>query len=469
MKKLRFALQCLASLMLAAIMPSCSSDPNPVGYLNVTGEKTTIELNFSVADTRADESTISTVSVYVFNSDNVLEELTEENDATSVKLDVTPGQKTIYAISTKKIIAATKGMTLDSFEGLTFASSETDLKNENGEFVMVGKQVVKVTKQLSQAGSTSESANKFQMELTRLLAKVSVKYDSSKIGSNLGSLGFTQSILGFNFKVVQIAKNMGLLSNSILKDFTKISSTGGTYDGYDNTSDSYKKVVTTTSKSPNLFYLSENIVDEPVSGNTTFVALKVSLMPKQFYIYHNNSIQNSNETLNEGEPFYAVGIKYPEYGYVDYAVSDTGTILCFKNNEEQDGRGAAGYATALNEGKTTATLLSDINIAPKQTTPKNVLGSRSEEKKFDVFQFTNGEIYYRLNIRDSEAKKYQVTRNTFYDITISSISKMGLPSEDLLFPTNPASDLELDLSSSSGIDASFEATPWNNIIYSEDL
>lgn len=85
-----------AAISALCLVPACSSDPNPVDYLNVKGSKANVQINFKVAATRADEeNAISKVRLYVFNAEGIHEHTSNELDASSgsVNIETTPAAR----------------------------------------------------------------------------------------------------------------------------------------------------------------------------------------------------------------------------------------------------------------------------------------------------------------------------------------------------------------------------------------
>lgn len=139
--------------MLTSIS-SCTSDQNPFDTNILTPTETTdvakIRLRLDVASTRADddlstndEKKVAKVSIYVFDEHDQLEKFKKDiavSTGSPAELEVTPGQKTVYAIASKSMMSESlsTGISITKFEQTVFSSTLADLKTSDG-FVMVGK------------------------------------------------------------------------------------------------------------------------------------------------------------------------------------------------------------------------------------------------------------------------------------------------------------------------------------------
>lgn len=457
MKKLRFALQCLASLMLAALMPSCSSDPNPVGYLNVTGEKTDnaktiISLNLSPSQTRVgiDEDAVSSVCIYVFkcNDDGsiVLESHIDNQEVSDNNITFSldsPGRKIFYAITENNLFDGKNlsNISLADFEAEMFDSSLDKIKT-SARLVMSGKSSEINATETKVEGYVPES-NNLTINLNRLAAKVQVKV--SDLTSSLSELGFTTQ-KDVYFKVFQTNDKMKLISDDVeLVSEYKDTDGSGTYDGYsfDNGTD-YILAQKNDFTAENCHYMSENIVANPKSGNTTYVSLRIQVNPKKlwkFDVYENAGSGGIVESDN-----YSSNIDF--YVYAIVKTDDENTILDF-----------------LRSGSTIKCYESNKAMQYEPGRPK-----LQEGLKYVELCFKKGYAYYRINIKDEDTGKCNILRNKFYKINLQSINSLGVISEDYLRPANASSDLD-DNSSVSYVqsDAVFSVTDWSDSSQSADL
>lgn len=445
-----------AAISALCLVPACSSDPNPVDYLNVKGSKANVQINFKVAATRADEeNAISKVSLYVFNADGILEHTSEELDASSgsVNIETTPGRKTIYAVSAKQIVAPNEKTTLDAFEATIFDSPLSILKSSDG-FVMLGKKTdVIVEKSVSQA-------TKCEIAMTRTLAKALVSYSAQDdvIRADYAALGFSQLSEPY-FKVMQSCTSMRILSNG--EDVIKTDNTdetNGTYPGYENPYIEWAQGASTVNSGV-AQYMAENIVSKPTSGNTTFLTLRLKSRPAKWYSYsaYENKLDPRTPSSTLTDPtYYAIALVDEASGYIDYAVNteDSNKILFFYDASE-----AEDYITDAGNGKVKLKFAADVKssaAAPSMKKAGDIFGS------IKVLTFTNGYVYYRINIEETkgEEKKAMVKRNTFYTLNVRSIKKLGAPSESYLIPTNPATNLNFTPEAGSWLDTSFKVESW---------
>lgn len=455
--------------LLAGAFASCSSDPNPVSYINLNeGETAYVSIDLSVAATRTDadqyatddETKISKVSLYIFDAKDNLESIHENQSLTGnkiLKIETTSGMKTIYAVAAGSISGVTEGeTTLSDFENTQLSSTLDKLKTKDG-FLMIGKSA-KQKVFMSSTEETMPSSNTFSITLTRLAAKAQVVlgtdfYTSAK------SLGFTASAT--NFAVRQTANKMQLTSNSTKDIFNFSSNTKGTYDDY-----TYKpNEEFTECKDGNYQYMAENIVTSPVTGNTTFACIQISLTPQKLYTYDNQTLSSTdNSSSNNSNDFYVVGLVDEESGFYDYVVDgDYNHVICFSSIDD-----AQNYCTALNGNQISGTtvLESSEPLSKPAFTRAN-----SESSQFKVLTFTNSQVYYRVNIKktdNSSDDKYRIDRNTFYKITLNKLNTLGVPAEANLCPTNPDTQLELP-QSSSWLDATFEVKAWDFVGQDVDL
>lgn len=450
MKILNLAASCLAAAAMLILLSACSSDPNPIGYLNVKGAKTYIQLDLNVASTRADDGAtadevkIPSAYIYIFDSQGKLEQgpiASETISGNQLVIEATQGQKTIYAITAKDVFAAnavaTEGLTAQTFESTLIEASLTDLKITSGSnikgFVMVGK-VQTESLAATKSPLSIPATNKFTINLERLVAKVQVKNAATSGNEAIGIKNFYPS----SYNILQTNTKMKLFS-----DGTEISSIYeaaegiGTYTGYTSNYDETKNVTLSSAFDVNQkLYLSENIVNKPVSGNTTFIVLKYTVYPSQIYKKDPYSSKLSSSDSHNGGTFFAIAAYDSDNNFVDFCKDSSGKILFFETTD------------AYNLFKTSP---ANASLFPDML-------------RYEIFEYSNSFAYYRLNISDGEGdnKKYRVLRNKSYQITINSISNLGMPSVDALIPKPANSSLEGSASSDkSWINSTFTVKGWS--------
>lgn len=444
MKNSTFFAHLLAAMSLFALLSACTSDRNPVDYINFDRSnskdaKTYIQLSLNPSSTRADanataqEGVITSVSIYIFNSSDILEDVKENCDVANNQLvvETTTGVKTIYAVTANKLFDTTANMTLQDFENMIFTSTLDKLIVDN-KFVMAGKYM---TSSLAETSSPINlpSSNKFTISLDRLVAKVQVAINGSSALTGFGSVEDNA-----DFSVFQTNDEMMLLSNNAdLRSSFVDSNNDGTYDKYtfDNRT-SYlaaKYYYATSSQSAtftaeNCQYMSENIVDNPKSGNTTFVGVRIRMIPRKIY-GSTGASDNYNSTIT----FYTLGLvkSTDKKTVVDYVKDDTGTVKCF----------------------------SDLSYANTQLTIASLNTPSGYE--YVLCTFENGYAYYRINIKDDDKNNYNVVRNKFYKIDIKNLKKLGAPNENYLRPSNPATDLSNSSASVAAVEATLNVSDWS--------
>ncbi len=450
MKLIKTGVLGFVSLIFIATAPSCSSDPNPVGYLNVDGSQVGeayIELNFSVKDTRADnmasdaEQSISKVNIYVFDKNNTFEEcfLNQEVTNDKVSLQVTPGVKSIYAVTANSTLVSqpAEGSNFTAFESQIVNSKLSDLKTNDG-FVMVGKIENKEIKEFSTSPET-QASNNCTIELERLLAKVQVKNNIDLM--ELPSAGLP-SLEKACYKVFQTNNKMYLTAGNsdAGQPYEDKATPTGTHDNYTfDDGSGYITAISQTSTFTNgdCQYMPENVVSSPVSGNTTFVAVRFAATPyKAFTMSGSNLILSNCEQPANPITFYTIAVINKETKkMIDFVWTKAGTInyiCCFTNKSD-----AESFVS-----KNSSNLPSNL--------------------EYEVFTYTDGYTYYRINIKDDSDANPQVLRNKFYKITLNSVKTLGMPSVEKLCPTDANSDLDEGAADIGGIaDASFTVTPWS--------
>lgn len=456
MKPLRLAVYSLAAVSLLALGSACTSDSNPFDVQTTTTKtpNAKFQLQLNVAATRADlstdaEKTVKNVTVYVFNEDGVLEDFKAAavSGDTTEPMEISSGLKTVYAVAGKTLgnpsVTIAKNMSIDTFEEMIFDSNVDDLTSSNN-YTMVGKSA----RQMIYAGAQ----NYVPIELERLIAKAQLKLGA------VSTADFGFSCNNANFYVGQTCNRMRLKPSST-DIMTFESHTNGTYAGYTRLlSERPNDGVTGDFKADGCAYLSENIVSNPVAGNTTFVILEIPMTPIYDYTCgYNGDLSSGLNTASSGSSFFAVGLIDETNGHEDFAIDiETKRVITFNTKADAD-----RYAAALNGGNVYATTVSEYE------TPMKVSASKAPvTRKFEVVTFAGGTAYYRINIKDENGYP-KVERNTFYKITVNSIKSLGCHSMELLYPTDPEADSSVATSAMLGV--KFKVAEWNEVDQEEDL
>ncbi len=464
MKPVRLAFISLAASALLPIATSCKSDQNPFDLsMSYDKDVAKIQLRLNVEDTRAgelstaDENAISKLTVHVFDEKHNLESTKDvviSDGSTTVTLEVSHGLKTIYVVSAKSNVNPTQGLSITDYEKSTFNSSLDNIKTVNG-FVMVGKSAEQQV-MLSASNNELPASNVFNIKLERLVAKAQVKsvsVDGSAFGISFGAA---------SFKAFQLNQKMRVVHNgSDVLDSYVDSNNNGTYDNYSQGVGDYMNAVTSDFTPDGCAYLSENIVNKPLSGNTTFLGIRFATTPSKYYTFDTSSlsIKESSETPAQASTYYAVGVKDEDNGLVDYALfPGTKNIVTFKTQTD-----AENYINSLNAGAASAITVSQAEkpfMAP-------AVAESAHAPQFEVIKFDGGNVYYRVNIAhkedsgDTKVDKFKVMRNRFYKVNINSVKSLGFGSEEMLIPKNP--EAVLDAEGHSWISASISIADWQEV------
>lgn len=465
----------LGGLLLAT---SCASDPVPSDFINNRnkGENAYIRLNLDVEQTRTvndqyatdEEEAISKVNIYIFGSNGLLEkkELNKAYTAgTPLDIETTAGNKTIYAVTANEVAAEIpEGTPIEDFENWKFNSSFTDLKTDDG-FVMIGKsQTQRVDK--SASADDKPASNTFAITLTRAIAKAQVKYDDISLKAQTNAT-FGVYVKGLQFKTCQTNSQMyhRHSGTDIMASYTDANSDGA-YDNYSITP--YSEDFITANKGAaftgnNCQYLPENIVADPVCGNTSYIVLKATCKPATYHYYRSGDSAPGEATVTpagDTRPFFTVGIPDRNNGVIDYALNPS-TKVVYAFLEESD---ATLFAQALNGGTASA-----ITVSESQTPAGKPSKTRSGEQGYEVFSFPQNYAYYRINIAHAigDSKTFKVVRNNFYKIIVKSIKMLGMPTEDWLRPLDPT--LKPDTEFSTWVDAALSVSKWDETDREIDL
>lgn len=445
-----------AGALLALSACSSDSDINPDDNKG-RGEETFATFKFNVVsqgtraestntDVNADEveQKITSVSIYIFDG-NVLEKVVTPDLSgvnKTVAVPITTGEKAIYAVTgvlkdgeaAYNVIPEQTKLS-DFRQKLISSIPQTDIAVKN-KFLMIGQKRVTLTK----CTQSYAEANPVFINVTRAAAKVQVKYvkEDVTIRENVNA-DFSDP----NFSVAQIAKQMYVERGSLFTPTGTKVSTGdtGTYPGY-----TLLNASTNLTWHPGLAefvpdyessaYVSENVNEKPVIGNTTFAIVRLKATPKQVYLTSTaNGIQYGG-TLNADGTFYVLARHEAETGSYIYLSDDDFNLIYFPSN---------GDASAF-------------------MTEKNLAADG-----YEVYEYKNGEAYYRVNLISdlnegaSTSEKYRVLRNNFYKITVTDIKALGANTAPGLIPSDPDQPLEADswLAAEIGIE-DWEVVEMNN-------
>lgn len=466
MKNFRLALSLLKGSALLFTAASCSSDQNVLDFVSPYDVRTTpVQLHLRVAGTRAEgdlstdeENDLRSVNLYVFDADEKLDTIISNKEVTNrsvlgIELS-SAGTKTIYAISAGALFTPEDEIAKSAFEATVFdteVSAHLDkIKTDNG-FVMTG---CSESQQVHTSGSANEipATNIFNIRMERLVAKTQVDCSEIKAGDFGFNIGDPQFRVCQTNKLMRVVPNGDVVASDNYEDNNP---KDGTYDiYYIGDASEYIDASKSGFTADNCKYMSENIVGDPKSGNTTFVIIKVPVTPKKTYTFPEGaeSPVGSDVSINTPATFYAVGIVDRVNGMADYTVDSDKNIITFSNKED-----AERYKAALNGGESTGNTVSESESVLK-------VASRSDDEvkvhEFETVEFTSGLAYYRVNIGETKDNVFtpKVERNKFYRISINSIKTLGYHSENLLRPQDP--EVDYDKVASTWIDTAFDVKEW---------
>lgn len=405
-----------ASMAAAAmLLASCSSEePVNNGGAALKGEKTFASFNISLnrtesraeADANADvvEQNIDAITLYIF-SGGVLEQAFTPtiSDNKTEAVEVTTGEKVIFAIANSAAMHVTPDMTtLAEFRKTLRSSAAADIAVEN-YFDMTGSQSAIITK----CTKDEATANPIAVSISRSAAKVQVKYDTDNVNVRPTLRAtFTDG----QFAIAQSSRQMRLVfdkSNPVPQG----TAVNGTYSNYEPLAAApVWKATLTEGFSPAFtrsLYTGESYNAEPVTGNTTYTLVRLTVSPETVY---------NNEPLASDGTFYVLGRHDAFHGSYVFASDADYNLIYFATEKD-----ANNYRTDAK--------LSD---------------------EYQIFKYTNGYAYYRVNLitETSEdallADKYSVLRNHFYRVNVTDVKALGAPTEDGTIPENPDEPLEAD-------------------------
>ena len=184
----------------------------------------------------------------------------------------------------------------------------------------------------------------------------------------------------------------------------------------------------------NSCYLAENVNEAPVTGNTSYVLVELTVKPTQTSDAAGNAITPTEP--NDGS-FWVIADHDLLNGDITFLTKED-KILYFASEEY-----ASGY------------LKDQANLG--------------EEHNYKVLKYTAGKSYYRLNIRDIKQRtlteEYAVLRNHYYKVNITEISNLGFNDPAGTVPTEPTTPLETQ----TYISAEITIEPWTVVEMNEPL
>lgn len=418
-------------LMAAFAIAGCNKE---TGETPESGVKTFASFSITVSNpaTRADvnavseETGISSVTIYIF-SNEALENfapisINNQNRGTNT-VTTTTGPKRIYAVTNKSVTAST-GMSQTDFENQLLEASATNIAAESN-FIMVGATDVTLVRRTED--EAKQSANLVPINVTRVAAKVQMQYKSTTpVRENVdATVSNVQYDLGQRNTQMYLVRNDYEVTPKGTKAEQTDADNDGTYDHLVKFQEATLSLVSAVETFDHTFassrYLGENVNDTPVTGNSSFVVIKLKVTP--------------NTGADADGSFWVAAKSDASKGTVEYA-SETGKIKYFTSETA-----AQTYLT------TNATLLTG----------------------YTVQKFNQGIAWYRLNLRDvtkTDAKeRYAVLRNHYYKVNVTEIFGLGFNTPEAIIPTDPDTPLE----TSTYVSAEITIEDWTAVEMNEPL
>ncbi len=417
--------------MAAFAIAGCNKE---TGDTPESGVKTFASFSITVSNpaTRADvnavdeETGINSVGIYIFSNEALESQgtisINNQNKGTTT-VSTTTGPKRIYAVA-NKTVAANTGMSQADFENQLLSAGATDIAT-SGQFLMVGSTDATLVRRTQE--EAIQNANLVPINVTRAAAKVQMQYKSTtRVAENVdATVSNVQYDLGQrNTQMYLVRNNYEVTPNGTKTEQTDADS-DGTYDHLAKFQESTLSLVNAVETFNHTFansrYLGENVNDTPVTGNSSFVVIKLKVTP--------------NSGASADGSFWVVAKSDASKGTVEYA-SETGKIKYF------NAEGAAQAHLTTNQ-----TLLTGYTV-----------------QKFD-----KGFAWYRLNLRDvaktDTKERYAVLRNHYYKVNVTEIFGLGFNTPEAIIPKDPDTPLE----TSTYVSAEITIEDWTAVEMNEPL
>lgn len=459
MKRLNYLLGCILSLSL---LFACSKDDdgNHGGGENHGDVFASFSIKMGGVGTYATSGTaeqgedkLSNVHIFMFDKD--ADTLVSSGGIImngiqgSTTLATTLGKKNVYAlinaINNINFPIFPVGTKLEDFRnGLKQSNIQDDEKiAKSGEFLMFGLDTVTITVENNETEAKAK-ASPIVINVNRISSKVSFVYDGANVQiTNLkgaiSDIGFalnqthTQLDIVRELRIDEVTTSVGDV-NYTPTDPTKVDQIDtenlGTYGHLYRLKApiTYKAASTEfgeASTIENSFYCLENINETPVTGNSTFVIVKLKFKP----IESDFSDYATTKTLDADGNFWTVTLYKLKYIFATEVEANASIAS------------GAAYAGGI------------------------------------VQKHIGGDCYYRLNLRNPKAdeagkteeqhliERYAVLRNSIYRVSIRSVKGVGEDTPENLIPTDPETDLEEE----AFMVAHIEILPWTVFDIVEDL
>lgn len=446
-----------ASFALVLGAGGCSNDSSDGPGTGVTeGADTYVKVSVTAPATYADnpangtteESSFSTMDVFIYNSDGNLStssRLTQFTLSNGVwESDNTVAAKTgdsriFIAVNlddaTRSALLAGTISALD----VDYATTIATLASDNSFIMTTTDYITRTLEEYDPLTDPIPAANQISATVTRLAAKVTVE--------KAAGLAVT-GIDGGQFDPNEFEFGVGQLNESVLyrqatagvgANHSKTFTAGQTADGLTGIPDAYISLneagVGTANdyKELDALYVPENTNDvsggTPRAGNLTYIAVKAEFFPDQEATYTGSTLATANNAIgNKGTTFYMVKV-------IDNNNSgETLNLYFYDENEANDFINDGGYSGG------------SVDYTVAVTNP---------------VEYVDAVCYYTVYM--NMGNEYDVYRNDFYRSTVTKIAGLGDPAPGPIDPDLPPADKRTD------IEISIDVEPWNLVNSYDEL
>lgn len=413
--KVMFKNLMIAATLLAGFASCSNDDDSTINGGIETGKATTFTLSIAQPKTyatdpnaTADESTLNSVDVFIFNDAGTLEKrerLTGSEFTQSPTNEYTANRTIASTTGAKKIYVGVnlsdelaRNVASQGLSAIYKVSTAADLMNPTNGFAMFSKVASDATF-VESTDPTAATANKVSATVSRLLAKVSV-IQSPTLSYNV--LGGTISDLEFSLS--NITQLYYMLPNvSGLSPVNSLSpSTLYNQDSYQALNAS-----TTAITASNVSYALENASSQNLEGYTTYASIRAKFIPTTV-VKLTTAGNGASGLVSETVP--ATPVTF-------YTVSNAGVRYYFLNQTD-----ATAYDTEINGANTT------------------------------LATYTNGYCYYKAYLNPDN--NFNIYRNNLYKVNITAVNGIGESDKDII--DNP----DKEISKPTNITVSVDIEDW---------
>lgn len=414
---------------------ACSSDDEVTGKTPETGTPTNFSLSISqpvtyAADPNAtaDEVTIKTVDVYIYDASNafikrqslVVADFDDLGDnkwqlKDAKKIATTTGAKNIYVGVNLPATLATAIVNTDPGAAKqAITSAATELGNTTSGFAMFSR-LVKTPTLVTTGDPDYATENTVTVTVARLLAKVVVQEGNPFSTSVTGG-----TVSGLQFAVSNVNKKFFPYPSSTFRDPNWTSPWSVLTDFIPAQSSDYKTINpnATAITIADAVYTTENTSQGNAQGDHTYVSVRATYTPSSIVKLNTAGDATSgftaDDSYNAGETFYLVNAGGQKY--------------FFKSSTD-----AAAYAT---------------------------------DKGTSAITYTNGLAYYNIFLnpapQSGQENKFDVLRNNIYKVTITKINGLGKPGDIITDPTE-------EIDEPTDISVTLDIEPWTIVTQENEI